>query len=111
MDWSSIGRNLRQYRQESGLRQEDLARAAGLSVNYIGMVERGEKIPSLETFVALLNLLHVSADMVLTDVVDTGYTVKQSMLAEQVGRLSAAERERIYAVVQVLVDRADTGEA
>ncbi|HJG29721.1 MAG: helix-turn-helix transcriptional regulator [Gemmiger sp.] len=111
MDWSSIGRNLRQYRQESGLRQEDLARAAGLSVNYIGMVERGEKIPSLETFVALLNLLHVSADMVLTDVVDTGYTVKQSMLAEQVGRLPAAERERIYAVVQVLVDRADTGEA
>ena len=72
-------------------------------------VERGEKIPSLETFVALLNLLHVSADMVLTDVVDTGYTVKQSMLAEQVGRLPAAERERIYAVVQVLVDRADTG--
>ena len=57
MDWSSIGRNLRQYRQESGLRQEDLARAAGLSVNYIGMVERGEKIPSLETFVAMLNLL------------------------------------------------------
>lgn len=111
MDWSSIGRNLRQYRQESGLRQEDLARAAGLSVNYIGMVERGEKIPSLETFVALLNLLHVSADMVLTDVVDTGYTVKQSMLAEQVGRLPADERERIYAVVQVLVDRADTGEA
>lgn len=111
MDWSSIGRNLRQYRQESGLRQEDLARAAGLSVNYIGMVERGEKIPSLETFVALLNLLHVSADMVLTDVVDTGYTVKQSMLAEQVGRLPATERERIYAVVQVLVDRADTGEA
>lgn len=111
MDWSSIGRNLRQYRQESGLRQEDLARAAGLSVNYIGMVERGEKIPSLETFVALLNLLHVSADMVLTDVVETGYTVKQSMLAEQVGRLPAAERERICAVVQVLVDRADTGEA
>lgn len=38
MDWSSIGRNIRQYRLECDLRQEDLAEAAGLSANYIGMV-------------------------------------------------------------------------
>lgn len=107
MDWSSIGRNIRDYRVESGMRQEDLAEATGLSANYIGMVERGEKTPSLETFVALLNALHVSADMVLTDVVESGYTVKQSMLAEKVGRLPAAERERIYAVVDVLVQHAE----
>ena len=106
MDWSSIGRNIRQYRLECDLRQEDLAEAAGLSANYIGMVERGEKTPSLETLVAILNVLRVSADMVLTDVVESGYTVKQSMLAEKVGRLPAAERERIYAVVDVLVQHA-----
>lgn len=107
MDWSSIGRNIRYYRLEQDLRQEDLAEAIGLSGNYIGMVERGEKIPSLETLVAILNVLHISADMVLTDVVDTGYTVKQSMLAERIGRLPAAERERIYAVVDRLVRYAD----
>lgn len=106
MDWSSIGRNIRDYRVENGMRQEDLAEATGLSANYIGMVERGEKTPSLETLVAILNVLHVSADMVLTDVVESGYTVKQSMLAEKVGRLPAAERERIYAVVDVLVQHA-----
>ena len=107
MDWSSIGRNIRYYRLEQDLRQEDLAEAIGLTGNYIGMVERGEKIPSLETLVAILNALHISADMVLTDVVDTGYTVKQSMLAERIGRLPAAERERIYAVVDLLVRYAD----
>ena len=107
MDWSSIGRNIRYYRLEQDLRQEDLAEAIGLSGNYIGMVERGEKIPSLETLVAILNVLHISADMVLTDVVDTGYTVKQSMLAERIGRLPAAERERIYAEVDLLVRYAD----
>ena len=55
---------------------------------------------------AILNALEISADMVLTDVVDSGYTVKQSLLAERVGRLPAAERERIYAVVEVLVEQA-----
>ena len=107
MDWSSIGRNLRIYRRESGLRQEDLARAAGVSGNYIGMVERGEKIPSLETLVALLNALHISADMVLTEVVESGYTVKESLLAEQIGRLPQRERRRIHAVVEVLVQQAE----
>lgn len=106
MDWASIGRNIRQYRLERDLRQEDLAEAVGVSTNYMGMVERGEKTPSLETLVAILNALEISADMVLTDVVDSGYTVKQSLLAEKVGRLPAAERERIYAVVEVLVAQA-----
>ena len=107
MDWSSIGRNIRSYRQQAGLRQEDLANAVGVSANYIGMVERGEKVPSLETLVALLNALHISADMVLTDVVESGYTVKESLLAEQIGRLPHKERARIYAVVEVLVQQAD----
>ena len=31
MDWSSIGRNIRQYRLESDLRQEDLASDEALS--------------------------------------------------------------------------------
>ena len=53
------------------LRQEDLAEKAGLTANYIGMVERGEKIPSLETFIKILNALGVSADMVLSDVLET----------------------------------------
>ena len=49
----SIGKNLRKYRLERKLRQEDLAERAGLSTVYIGMVERGEKVPSLETFITM----------------------------------------------------------
>ena len=54
-----------------------------MTTNYIGMVERGEKIPSLETFIKIVNALGVSSDMVLTDVLETGYTVKNSMLNEK----------------------------
>ena len=54
-----------------------------MTTNYIGMIERGEKIPSLETFINILNSLGVSADMVLSDVLDNGYTVKDSLLNEK----------------------------
>ena len=77
MQYNSIGTNIRKFRTEKKLRQEDLAERAGLSANYIGMVERGEKIPSLESFISIVNALGVSADMVLHDVLETGYEVKR----------------------------------
>jgi transcriptional regulator with XRE-family HTH domain len=99
----SIGKNIRKYRLAKKLRQEDLAEQTGLSANYIGMVERGEKNPSLATFITIINALGVSADMVLSDVVDTGYTVKASLLLEQLETLSPKDRELIYDVVDTLL--------
>ena len=74
-----------------------------MTTNYIGMVERGEKIPSLETFIKILNALGVSSDMVLTDVLETGYTVKNSMLNEKLEKLAPEDRYRIYEVIDTLV--------
>lgn len=103
MKLDTIGKNIRKYRLAKKLRQEDLAEKAGLSANYIGMVERGEKIPSLETFITILNALDVSADMILADVVSTGYIVKNSMLNEKLSKLSNDDREKIYEVIDILI--------
>jgi len=103
MEFQSIGKNIRRFRLEKGLRQEDLAEKAGLSEKYIGMVERGEKTPALETFIRIINALEVSADMVLTDVVSTGYTVKCSLFTERLEKLSAQEQEMVYDVVDALL--------
>ena len=99
----TIGKNIRKYRLAKKLRQEDLAEATGLSTNYIGMVERGDKIPSLESFIAILNTLDVSADMVLCDVVKAGYAVKNSLLDDKLKKLSDEDKERIYAVIDTLI--------
>ncbi len=83
--------------------KKDLAEKTDLTTNYIGMVERGEKIPSLETFIKIVNALGVSSDMVLTDVLETGYTVKNSMLNEKLEKLAPEDRNRIYEVIDTLV--------
>lgn len=100
MKLDTIGKNIRKFRLARKLRQEDLAEKTDLTTNYIGMVERGEKIPSLETFIKIVNALGVSSDMVLTDVLETGYTVKNSMLNE---KLAPEDRNRIYEVIDTLV--------
>lgn len=103
MELESIGRNIRKYRLMKKLRQEDLAELANLTNNYIGAIERGEKLPSLETLIVIINALGVSADMVLVDVIDTGYEVKDSLLAEKLSKLSAEDRAKIYDVVDTMI--------
>ena len=103
MQLDTIGKNIRKYRLMKKFRQEDLAERAGLTTNYIGMVERGEKIPSLETFIKILNALEVSSDMILADVLDTGYTVKNSILNEKLAKLAPEDRSKIYEVIDTLL--------
>ena len=103
MKLDTIGENIRKFREIKKLRQEDLAEKTDLTTNYIGMIERGEKIPSLETFINILNSLGVSADMVLSDVLDNGYTVKDSLLNEKLEKLVPEDRNRIYEVIDTMM--------
>lgn len=103
MKLDTIGKNIRKFREIKKLRQEDLAEKTDLTTNYIGMIERGEKNPSLETFINILNSLGVSADMVLSDVLDNGYTVKDSLLNEKLEKLVPEDRNRIYEVIDTMM--------
>lgn len=103
MKLDTIGKIIRKFREIKKLRQEDLAEKTDLTTNYIGMIERGEKIPSLETFINILNSLGVSADMVLSDVLDNGYKVKDSLLNEKLEKLVPEDRNRIYEVIDTMM--------
>ena len=47
--------------------------------------------------------MDVSADMVLSEVLNTGYTVKNSMLNEKLEKLTPEDRDRIYEVLDTLI--------
>lgn len=103
MNTSLIGKRIRKYREAKGWRQEDFAEKVGLSVTYTGMIERGEKVPKLETFITIANALGVSADLLLVDVLSTGYHVKSTEMTEEISSLPPSERERIYSVVDAMI--------
>ncbi len=103
MQVESLGKNIRTLRRSKGMSQERLAEAAGLSPNYIGMIERGEKTLSLESFVNIANALGASADVLLSDLLVSGYTVKGSLLTERIEKLSDDDRRMIYDVIETLM--------
>lgn len=104
MNTASIGKRIRKFREHKGWRQEDFAEKIGLSVTYTGMIERGEKVPKLETFITIANVLEVSADQLLADVLTTGYDIKSSALTEEIAKLTPVERERVYRVITAMIE-------
>ena len=105
MGLESVGQNIRKARKRLRWRQEDLAEKTGLSPNYIGSIERGEKLPSLDTFVHIINVLGVSSGEILCDVVNADYAVKTTALSEKLQGLSRDKQEAVWAVVDAMVSR------
>ena len=103
MEWVSIGKNIREQRMLKHMRQEDLAEKIDVSVNYIGMIERGVKVPSLKTFVLIANALGVSADILLIGVIDKSFEVKNTLLSEKIGQCSIAEQTQVYNIIEAFL--------
>jgi len=45
-----VSQNIKRFRENSGFSQQELAERAGISIPYLGAIERGEKWPSPSTF-------------------------------------------------------------
>ena len=103
MNSASIGKRIRTCREQKGWTQQAFAEKVGLSIAYTGMIERGEKIPKLETFIRIANVLEVSADLLLADVIKAQPFSDTSARAEVVNSLSKESRERIYDVIDTLL--------
>ena len=101
---NEIGNKIQEYRISAGLTQEELSERAGISCNYLSALERGVKTPALNTFVNIINVIGISADDVLEDVLDVnihhGYTERE----KRIQRLSLKKQNKIYRVMDVLIE-------
>ena len=66
MDYADLGQKIREVRRERHMTQTELAQAAGISAAFLGHIERGSRIASLETLVLLCNALKTDANTLLS---------------------------------------------
>ena len=65
LDYKAIGKRVRARRNERGLTQEQLAERAGISPAFVGHIERGTRVLSVQTLYSLARALDCSADYLL----------------------------------------------
>lgn len=67
-DWRAVfGKNVRRYRQQKRLTQEQLAFEAEIDLTYMGGIERGKRNPSLLVMVRIAEALGVQLPKLLGD--------------------------------------------
>ena len=104
MDGKAVGRRIKEAREKRHLTQEELAARIDISPTHVSVIERGTKIPRLDTFVAIANALEVSGDALLLDVVDHAAESQASDLSAALEGLPWAEKRRILKVVRTLME-------
>lgn len=63
---SKIGKRLREIREERGMTQTDVAKAAGIHPNYYARLERDEENVSMEVFEKILKALKAKSSEILS---------------------------------------------
>lgn len=71
MDYTALGKRIREERLKLNLTQEQLAEDVDLSTAYIGQIERGERRVSLENLIVIVKRLDITVDYILIDSVNT----------------------------------------
>jgi transcriptional regulator with XRE-family HTH domain len=61
-----FGKELRKLRLKAGLTQEEVAAHAGVSREYVSMLEAGKNTPTIEVFMKLCHAVRVSPEDVIS---------------------------------------------
>lgn len=60
-----FGQKMQKVRQSTGVTQEELAAQLGMHRTYIGLIERGERNPTVRTLYKISKALKVTSDKLL----------------------------------------------
>ena len=99
-----FGERLQELRKERRMTQEELADKLGLHNSYIGLLERGERIPSLITLDNVAKVFGVkSADLISTDKRNQKHTMRQKEMIYIVEECSSQDLEKIYKIFKIVI--------
>ncbi|GKH47814.1 helix-turn-helix domain-containing protein [Anaerotruncus massiliensis (ex Togo et al. 2019)] len=94
MNCKSMGKKLKSYRAKCGWSLKECSERIGISTRYLADIERGDKVPKLETFLLILNTLNASADDVLQDSLVVGYEAKSNDMIRKLNALDVTKRKQ-----------------
>lgn len=99
MDYIAFGQRIRHFRKHKCLTQESLSEQVGISASFLGHIERGSRIASLETLMHLCRALDVSPnDLLGCDVTATcgelpeRISISPSLLLEDIAALLGKQK-------------------
>ena len=66
-DCTKLGKRIRAMRSKKNITQERLGEMIGVGTTHVSHIETGNTMPSMKTFVKIINALECSADELLSE--------------------------------------------
>ena len=104
MNQKAIGRRIKAAREKRQLTQEQLAELVDLSTMHVSVIERGVKLPKLETLINIANVLDVSADVLLQDVINNRAEIFSSEVSTLMNKLPQEDQRRVLAALRSFIE-------
>lgn len=93
MEKTALGQRIREVRLQRGLTQQTLAQKADIGIMYLGEIERGIKMPSLNSFIKIVEALDISADYILRNEISSGMEYICDDIAQKLKPLTPHQRK------------------
>jgi len=98
MDYTIMGQRIRHYRVRNQMTQEQLAELADISASFMGHIERGSRIASLDTLMKLCAALGVTPnDLLSVDVLPGAVNLPE--------KISVSPKRLISSVALLLMEQ------
>lgn len=98
-----LGAKIQNCRLSHKLSQKQLSEQVEITEHYLSDIERGVRVPKLDTLVKILNELEMSADYALEDSLVVGYKVPATELQKTIDQLNSEQREIVYRYLNILI--------
>lgn len=97
-----VGERIRYYRNKRGWSQAKLAEKAGTSTNHIGLIERGEKNPTLATLEKITFVLNIPLSQLFENIVPSNDAEENKELTETYQKLLSLSKEEQKLVCELI---------
>lgn len=102
LDFSAIGKKLKEIRQSKGLTQEYVAHMADVNTSHISNIENNRVKISLQTLVYVCNALDVTLDFVLGKEYHQPNSVLDNAIVKELADCDEATKEQILKIIKAI---------
>lgn len=107
MDYTFLGRRIREERLRLNLTQEHLAEDINISTAYLGQIERGERHITLDKLIPLAERLGVSVDFLLSDYIHPDDDASLALIRQLLDGRSSKDKARAVHMLKLLFSSSD----
>lgn len=102
MDYTFLGKRIREERLRLNLTQEKLAEDINISTAYLGQIERGERHITLDKLVPLAERLGISVDFLLSDYIQPNDDTSLALIRQLLDGRTDTEKELVVNMIKLL---------